>query len=114
MASEFQLDLCFIRQGEEDHDFYAEVEQEMSAIFQGWAGWYVDRRTGDGVSIAVAEVNGLCGWTLEEEVIRHVEERMASECWSSLQGYRVQVIPQEDAGSCILKRVKEEQNCCHA
>ncbi|HUC91676.1 MAG TPA: hypothetical protein VMS09_06530 [Paenibacillus sp.] len=104
MPSEYQFDLCFIRQADDTGFFHAEIERELRRLFDGEAKWAVDRKRQGELDIAVAEINGLSAIGTEEEWMDAFEARALSDCWQWLNGYRLEVIPKEDAGCCRVKR----------
>ncbi|WP_079913255.1 hypothetical protein [Paenibacillus sp. 32352] len=108
MASEFALDLCFIREHAQP-PFKTALDQQLQELFAGRGSWYIDYREEEGLDIAVAEVKGLGIWESEDDLICYIEDSIendgnsASSCWGHLQGYQVKVTPKEDAGCCRVK-----------
>jgi hypothetical protein len=80
------------------------METQMSELFPPHASIYIDRKQEDGMDIAVAEISGLSVWESEQDVITHLEAGMLPDSLQWLGGYRIQVIPKEDAGACCLKK----------
>lgn len=104
VPSEFQMDLCFIHNVGDANRFVTEIRREMERLFHSGARWYLDSKKVEQLDIAVVEVSGLTVLDSEEEVLQDLEARMDSDCWDWLNGYRLAVIPKEDAGSCRLHR----------
>jgi len=109
VPSEFAVDLCFIRAyGENPVSMRTEIEAELTRIFALSGTWFMEvsrskEEAGRELEIAVVQVQGLSHWKTEQEVLDDLEGRMESECWSWLNGYRMAVIPKEDAGPCAMK-----------
>lgn len=76
----------------------------MLLLFSSQASCYIDRKKEDGLDIAVVQINGLSSWSTEQEVIAHLETRMQPESLEWLNGYRIQIIPKENVGTCRLQR----------
>ncbi|MBW7475245.1 hypothetical protein K0T92_10850 [Paenibacillus oenotherae] len=108
MLNEFIVDLCFIRPQTEHGSPFPQMESELNLLFSTSAAsavpCYVDRKREEGLDIAVAQVSGLSVWSSEREVIAYMENGMEQASLNWLSGYRVQVIPKEDAGTCCLKK----------
>lgn len=102
MPSEFLLDLCFLQESGERELFRRTIEEEMKRLFAGQAKWNITCKTVEKLDVAMVDINGLAAGHTEEEVLSALESRMNSGCWAQLGGYRLQVIPKEDAGSCRL------------
>jgi hypothetical protein len=108
MLSEYFIDLCFIRAEPcESIRIVEKLQEEIRRIFPVVSTIYIDHKREEGLEIAVCELNGLSMWETEEELLMYVEEKLSDECWSWLTGYRLQVIPKEDAGTCSLKKGDE-------
>jgi hypothetical protein len=104
VPSEYAIDLCFIRPDTDTEGFHAEIEQEMERIVGKSGKWYAERKKQDRLDVSVVQLNGLAALDTEAEVIEQLESRMASPCWDWLNGYRLEVIPKEEAGCCAMKR----------
>lgn len=101
MPSEFAFDAVFIREtGCSRVRFGETIELELRRMFGEWASWHAETKREQGLEIAVVEMKGLSPWSSEDEAIEGLESRMESECWDWLNGYRLRVIPKEDAGPC--------------
>jgi len=98
------MDMVFIRDLGDSQELLGEVQLEMGRLFDAGARWHAYGRTEDGVHIVVVEANGLTALTTEDEVMERLESRMESDCWDYLSGYRLTVIPKEDAGCCRVKK----------
>jgi len=106
VASEFMLDLCFIREEHAEAPFLTLIDRQLNELFSGKGTWYIEHKMEDGLEIAVAEVKGIGTWDCEDDLLAYIEETAAdhiADCWEFLQGYNVQVIQKIDAGSCRLK-----------
>ncbi|CAG7641618.1 hypothetical protein PAESOLCIP111_04251 [Paenibacillus solanacearum] len=108
MASEYFVDLCFIKPHTDAGAPFPELEAQLGALFSSQAAITVERKQDDGLEIAVAQVSGLSAWTTEQDVISHLEKHMPLDSLDWLNGYRIQVILKEDAGPCRLKRRGEK------
>ena len=104
MPSEYMLDLCFIRPAADTDRFHAEIEAEMERVAGKSGTWYAERKRQDRLDLSIVQMNGLTALQTEDEVKRQLEARMTSDCWEWLSGYRLTVIPKEDAGCCSMKR----------
>ncbi|RAP76535.1 hypothetical protein [Paenibacillus montanisoli] len=104
MPSEYELNLVFIHDNDDNERLLSEVQLEMSRVLGSGAKWHAYGRKEDELSIIVVEANGLTPLTTEAEVISRLEGKMESDCWDWLSGYQLTVTPKEDAGSCRLKR----------
>ncbi|MBE1445875.1 hypothetical protein [Paenibacillus sp. OAS669] len=108
MASEFALDLCFIREHAQP-PFKTVLDQQLRELFVGRGSWYIDYREEDLLDIAVAEVKGLGIWESEDDLLCYIEDFIekdgdsAPNSWQHLQGYQVKVTPKVDAGCCRVK-----------
>ncbi|MNY54521.1 hypothetical protein D3C86_1904070 [compost metagenome] len=65
--------------------------------------WHVEVKRQDDLLITVAEGKGLTVCQTEDQFLTFIDPRLNSPCWDWLSGYSLQVIPQEDAGSCRMK-----------
>lgn len=104
MPSEYMVDLCFIRPQTAAPSPFPELDVQMRTLFSSGASWFIDRKREEGLDIAIAQVNGLSSWSSEQEVISHMETRMQPESLEWLSGYRIRVIPKENADTCCLKK----------
>ncbi|MCZ8515270.1 hypothetical protein O9H85_23215 [Paenibacillus filicis] len=80
------------------------IELELQQMFAGRATWHTVTKRDQDLDISVVEIKGLAAWSNEDEVLDYVETRMQSDCWEWLNGYQVNVILKEDAGSCRWKK----------
>lgn len=105
MASEYIVDLCFVRPETSMATPFPGMEEHMDLLFTSDAHSFVDRKREEGMDIAVAQISGLTAvWSTEQEVITHMENHMQQDQMEWLCGYRVQLIPKVDAGTCCMKR----------
>jgi hypothetical protein len=108
VPSEYFIHLCFIRpelsEPTEPTNFVETLQEEARLLFPTVSSLYVDRKCEEDLEIVVCELNGLSLWETEEEVLLYMEERLSEEWLSLLAGYKIQVIPKEDAGTCSLKQ----------
>jgi hypothetical protein len=105
-ASEFFVNLCFIRSEKEAGPMLEHVEASLDQTFHKSPVRRVFRRVDKGLEIVTAEVNGLSAWSCEEEVLDHLEAHLDDDCIRWLQGYMINVLLKEDAGPCQLKARK--------
>lgn len=105
---ECSIDLCFIQQHDPESGFRQKIERELDRLFVSKGNWYLDMKTEEeeGLDIAVAEVKNLFCWESDEKALAFLEQSIQSgaECWNHLQGYRIEVIPKEDAGCCKVRK----------
>ncbi|CAH1203889.1 hypothetical protein PAECIP111893_02107 [Paenibacillus plantiphilus] len=108
MLNEFIVDLCFIRPQTEQSPPFPTIESELDLLFSTSAAsavpCYVDRKREEGLDIAVAQISGLSTWSSEQDVITYMEAGMERNSLEWLSGYRIQVVPKENAGSCCMKK----------
>jgi len=96
MKSECFFDFCFICTPlEKQENLKDAVEDELFNLFGESLHWYLDWRKNEEYEIVVAEVRGMEKWRSEEEVLFFLEERAHTEFWQWLQGYRLQVYPNQ-------------------
>ncbi|USB32652.1 hypothetical protein [Paenibacillus sp. YPG26] len=100
--SQLSWDLIFITTGEEHPDLQDIVEAELAGLDEHIT-WYVEVKRQDHLLVAVAEGKGLTVCESEEQFLSFIDPRLNSPCWDWLSGYSLQVVPQEDAGSCRMK-----------
>ncbi|MNS05261.1 hypothetical protein D3C72_366600 [compost metagenome] len=100
--SQINWDLIFITTEEEHPDMQGIIEDELAGLDEHIT-WYVELKKQDGLLIAVAEGKGLTVCETEDQFLTFIDPQLNSPCWDWLNGYSLQVIPQEDAGSCRMK-----------
>jgi hypothetical protein len=94
MKNNCTIDLVFICKNRDA--FQEEVDLELYHLFQKQdLYWYLHSKKEGQLEIVVAEVRGAGMWKNEEDLFGLIEQEATPEFWEWLQGYRIQVQPNE-------------------
>ena len=91
MRTEYEMNLCFMREHSAATLFHDEVESEVQALFADRGFWYCDYKTTEQAEMVVVEVKGKNQFLDEDGALRFLQQHGSDRFWSWLQGYHILV-----------------------
>lgn len=92
MNSETTINFCFMR--EKSSNFTQEINRLLNDTFKEMDfTWKLEEKDSSEAEIVIAKLNGTSDWTVEDEVVRYLDEKAEDIFWQHLYGLQITTNP---------------------